>query len=253
MKAIQFAALFQPLIISCLGAPFESRATNPTTYCTPTDSCWPTTAQWSAFNSTLGGKLIKVIPWSSPCYALPGPFNSAQCSAVENSYNDGFARESVFGSAQSLNWESCGEDNCWLQTKLPALGGFQNLVCKQGRLASFAVNLAAPTAAQDIASTIAFAIAHGVKLSIKNTGHEYLGRSTGQYTLAIWTYNLKDMTVQTQNPLNGGGPTITIGSGAVARDVYKAAGDAGYSITLGAFGSVGVGGGFAQGGGHGRE
>lgn len=33
--------------------------------------------------------------------------------------------------------------------------------------------------------------------------------------------------------------------------MYRTVADAGYTITLGAFGSVGVGGGFAMGGGHG--
>lgn len=46
-------------------------------------------------------------------------------------------------------------------------------------------------------------------------------------------------------------PTIKLGAGVLAQDAYMAASNAGFSITLGAYGSVGIAGGYVLGGGHG--
>lgn len=54
---------------------FRRASTN--SYCTPGQKCWPTDAQWSAFNSTVGGNLIKVTPWQNVCFSNPGPFDLA--------------------------------------------------------------------------------------------------------------------------------------------------------------------------------
>lgn len=111
----------------------------------------------------------------------------------------------------------------------------------------------------------------------QNTGHEYLGRSSGPDGLQLWTHKLNSLHYNaTFRPIDTAGKTCAIpgntavimGSGAQARDgkvihpprplnaelttltVYKFASDNGKVITLGTVGSVGVGGGYAQGGGH---
>ena len=38
----------------------------------------------------------------------------------------------------------------------------------------------------DVQSAYAFSLATGVHLSIKNSGHDYKGRSSGRDTLALW-------------------------------------------------------------------
>lgn len=40
--------------------------------------------------------------------------------------------------------------------------------------------------AQDIQAAYAFSLSTGVRLSVKNHGHDYKGRSSGKNTLALW-------------------------------------------------------------------
>ncbi|KAL8279276.1 hypothetical protein RQP46_008313 [Phenoliferia psychrophenolica] len=155
------------------------------------------------------------------------------------------------GSAQSLNWEECNSQNCWLQseaTQLPQTG-----VCQQGRIPPFSITINTP---QDAVRAVQFATAHKIKMVIKNTGHEYMGRSTGPDSLQIWTHQLKALTYNaTFQPENcsavAPSTAITMGAGVLAEDAYHFATKNNRTITLGAYGSVGVGGGFAMGGGHG--
>jgi hypothetical protein len=40
--------------------------------------------------------------------------------------------------------------------------------------------------ASDVKKALAFSLATGVRLSIKNSGHDYKGRSSGRDTLSLW-------------------------------------------------------------------
>lgn len=80
------------------------------TFCRPGQLCWPSTLEWNAFNATIGGKLIKVIPWGSPCFASgPTGYDKAQCEAISAVYLDGVVRADQVGTMQQDNWagESC--------------------------------------------------------------------------------------------------------------------------------------------------
>ncbi len=48
--------------------------------------------------------------------------------------------------------------------------------CTLGNLASYAINVAS---AQDVIAGVCFASSNNIRLTIKNTGHDYLGRSSG--------------------------------------------------------------------------
>lgn len=100
----------------------------------------------------------------------------------------------------------------------------------------------------DASKAIAFAKKQNIKLVIKNTGHEYLGRGVAPDSLMLWTHNLQSTTYQDNFR---GKNAVILGAGVDADQAYSFAGKNGKTITLGAYGSVGVAGGFAQGGGHG--
>lgn len=63
--------------------------------------------------------------------------------------------------------------------------------CTLGYHPAFFVNV---SGAHDIAETVRFAKEHNVRVVIKNTGHDYIGKSTGAHGLEIWTETLKNMT-----------------------------------------------------------
>ncbi|KAG9122435.1 hypothetical protein FRC07_001176, partial [Ceratobasidium sp. 392] len=94
-----------------------------------------------------------------------------------------------------------------------------------------------------------------VKLVIKNTGHDYLGRSSGAGSLSIWTHQLKGISFTDSFVADGckkgsGVPAVTLGAAEQWRDVYKAADEHNVTVVGGAANSVGAAGGWLQGGGH---
>ena len=221
-------------------------------YCTPKQACWPSANDWSAFNSTVGGRLVKVVPWADPCFPKPNGVRNAECNAVKSSYMSGLARADQIGIAQSENWAYCYSNEgdaaeCQLNQLNPFLSVTLLSECKLGRISPYAV---AVSSAEDVQKTIAFAKQRNIKVVIKNTGHEYLGRSTLPDTLMIWTHKLKSINYVT-NWSGTGNDVLVLGAGVQAGEAYKAAADRNKAITLGAVRSVGIAGGFAMGGGHG--
>src|SRR4051812_10208965 len=81
--------------------------------------------------------------------------------------------------------------------------------CELGNYVRYAVNASRPS---DVQNTIAFAASKNIRLVIRNTGHDYLGRSTGAGSLAVWTHHLKDIThVPMYNGSGYNGPAFRIG------------------------------------------
>lgn len=63
----------------------------------------------------------------------------------------------------------------------------------------------------------------GLRLVVKNTGHDFLARSTGYGSLSIWTHNLKDYTFyDTYTSANYTGPAVKVGAGIQAFELYEA-------------------------------
>lgn len=119
--------------------------------------------------------------------------------------------------------------------------------CSLGNLASYAIKV---TSAADAIAGIIFATASNIRLTIKNTGHDFLGRSAGAGSLALWTHHLKDITFFNYTSTGYTGPAVRLGAGVEGTDLTPAAKAAGYRVVGGSCPSVGVAGGFTQGGGH---
>lgn len=79
----------------------------------------------------------------------------------------------------------------------------------------------------------------------------YLGNSAGQGSLALWTYNLKDIhiTKDYKSP-SYTGPAVKLGAGVIAGEAYAAVQKAGYRIVAPECGLVGFTGGYIQSGGQ---
>ena len=78
----------------------------------------------------------------------------------------------------------------------------------------------------------------------------YLGKSTGKGGLAIWTHNLKSIEFLDYKSKNYNGPAIKMGAGVQAFEAYYAANAKGLRIVGGFCPTVGLAGGYSQGGGH---
>ncbi|WP_225098098.1 FAD-binding oxidoreductase [Streptomyces sp. CoH27] len=96
--------------------------------------------------------------------------------------------------------------------------------------------------ADDIRTTLAYAQAHHLKVSIRNGGHSYAGYSSGDNRLIL--------DVSRLNRIRVSGGQAVVGAGSKLIDVYRALAAKGVTIPAGSCPSVGVSG-LVLGGGHG--
>ncbi|KAE8220892.1 hypothetical protein CF319_g5657 [Tilletia indica] len=241
----------------------RGRAVN--SFCEPHDPCWPRAAEFAALNHTVKGRLVAVKPMAISCY----PANNTDfdlgtistCVDVSKNYKNGTFRADQIGALQLDNYGYCnsnitGFEDCSLDPRVPPVLGVLSAagkVCKQGRIAPYGVQA---QSAADVQAALAFAKAKNIRVVIKNTGHDYLGRSAARDSLMIWTHKLNSMSYSAtftphSCPSAGTFPAATLGAGVLAQDSLAFSEKNKYSITHGAVGTVGVAGGFALGGGHG--
>ncbi|MFF3613842.1 FAD-binding oxidoreductase [Streptomyces sp. NPDC002580] len=96
--------------------------------------------------------------------------------------------------------------------------------------------------ADDIRTTMDYARAHGVKVSIRNGGHSYAGWSSGDGRLVI--------DVSKLNKIRASAGEAVVGAGSKLIDVYRALAAKGVTVPAGSCPTVGVSG-LTLGGGHG--
>ena len=97
-----------------------------------------------------------------------------------------------------------------------------------------------------------FASAHNLKVSVKASGHDFLGRSTARGSLLLWTRYLRNISFADsfQVGANDVGSVMTVGSGVPLNIMYTAATQQGKMIVAGDAAVVVAAGGYLQGGGH---
>ncbi|KAJ5121848.1 FAD linked oxidase N-terminal [Penicillium atrosanguineum] len=226
-------------------------ASDPGYDCRPGQKCWPSIREWQQFNASINGHLYETVPIAAPCYKNSPYYDEAACKVVEDYYGDSVARGEHFGQTYWLNWETCRNSGCTLLETNPEETIFPT--CSIGRLASYYVDIREPS---HISAALKFAKTHNIRISIKNTGHDYYGRSSVPNTLAIWTHNLDTLKFYSNFTASkcpsANGPNVgELGAGIIAGDAYRFFSGHGMDITGGYEQSVGLAGGFGQGGGVG--
>ncbi|PPR02522.1 hypothetical protein CVT26_012006 [Gymnopilus dilepis] len=238
-------------IVSFLAALHTSRNTGPTVSpcrCykqSPLDACWPTITDWSAFNHSVNGKLFKNEPPAEACYAGP-KFDLQICSALEvDLTNDTF----IADQAVALDFP--------IDLSCPAIppGPDQPAQCTLGDAPVYTINA---TEAADVIAGVKFANERNLRLVVRNIGHDLLGRSTGFGALQIWirflqtgiSFSNRYQATDGCSQSNWTGASITIGGGYVWSDVYEVAQQNNVIVVGAGTPTVGVIGGWIQGGGH---
>ncbi|KIL65234.1 hypothetical protein M378DRAFT_77085 [Amanita muscaria Koide BX008] len=219
--------------------------------CLSSQPCWPSSTDFSELSSQLSQPLIRPTPPASVCYPPSNP--SGNCTDVITHLTDGPFRSNIPGAMESINFESFTFDNgtidaCYYNFTL-------GVPCDQGNIPILGVD--ARTVA-DVQAAVNFAAKHYLRLVVKNTGHDYLGRSMGRGGFMLWTHNslttilssrvvLPLVTKNTKHQI-----ALTVGAGVQWYEAYAAANDHGRLVVggLSAGGSVGAAGGWIQGGGH---
>ena len=71
---------------------------------------------------------------------------------------------------------------------------------------------------------INFARSLNLRLVVHNTGHDFLGKSTGFGALSVWTHNLKTLEfVEEYQTKSYSGPAFKLGAGIQVGELYDAA------------------------------
>ena len=183
---------------------------NTTCRCLYAQPCWPDDDKFSTLASQLSQPLLHPLPPESACYPPSSP--SSNCSIVIANSTNGNWRSDQPGSMQNINFETFIFDNgtisaCYLNTSL-------GIPCEQGSVPPVGVDA---RSASDVQAAVNFAKQYNLKVAIKNTGHDYLGRSTARGGFLIWTHFMKDILynstfvpdgapVTTENTFNGDFP-----------------------------------------------
>lgn len=67
-----------------------------------------------------------------------------------------------------------------------------------------------------------FARKTGIRLVVKNTGHDFAGKSAGAGALSIWTHHLKEMRfLEEYRGTKYRGPAVHMGAGVEVWEVYE--------------------------------
>ncbi|KAK4247470.1 hypothetical protein C7999DRAFT_41238 [Corynascus novoguineensis] len=205
----------------------------------PGDSEWPSQSTWATFDKLLGGALIETLPVAASCYLNLGVYDAEKCAAVRNSFTDPYFHEN---DPTSIFWPLYQGRTC-MPTDNPESGE-----CTWGGFPVYAVNV---SSVRHIQLAVNFARNANLRLVIKNTGHCYLGKSSGAGALSIWTHNLKDIKYYPHIDIPGySGPAMKVGAGMTVREVYAEADRNDVSALGGICESVGYAGGYIAGGGH---
>jgi hypothetical protein len=99
---------------------------------------------------------------------------------------------------------------------------------------------------------VKFSSAHNLRLVIKSTGHDYLGRSTAPNSLLVRTSNFKNISFSDSFFIGSKnmGSVVTMGSGVYSHTLYEKGKAAGKIAVGGAAATVANAGGYVQGAGH---
>ncbi|KAJ7127341.1 hypothetical protein C8R46DRAFT_1247674 [Mycena filopes] len=202
--------------------------------------------------AAVGGRLYPGVPLAYPCFN--GTAGAADCLNVQLQYTNETFRAATIGGFINTQWETCQATGaqCLLDAAdpsnpAPAAGG----KCELGSVAEYFIDV---RNASDVAAAFTFTKQTKIPLVVKNTGHDYKGRSSAPNSIALWMHNLKDMAYNAAFVPEGcsvkAQTAATFGAGVQWAEAYEFA-DA-HQITLvgGSDRSVGVVGGWLQGGGH---
>lgn len=207
-------------------------------------------------NVSIDGQLKEARPLAAPCFSNP---NSTDCLSLKNALalgHPGLLRMNHYAGFQYTQGESCAadpRDQCLLDasTLTPASS---NARCRQGVVSPNYVEVTGP---HDVQAMFEYAQRTVAALSIKNSGHDYMARSSRQGSLAIWTRGLREMAYDPsfipEGCADDYGSTgaLTFGAGVSMDEAYVFAHKNGVLFAGGTVATIGASGGWVLNGGHG--
>ncbi|KAK0476680.1 FAD-binding domain-containing protein [Armillaria novae-zelandiae] len=201
----------------------------------PGDPSFPSAEKWNSLNTSISGRLVKAVHSAQFCNMHGG------CTDAE--WTSASFRANIPGAMNQVNWEQDYES-------IPPSVCLRNSTdCGQGNVPLYAI---LAEAVKDVQIGIAFSSTHNLRLAVKASGHDYLGRSTARNSLLISTHKFQNITFAENFTVKGHneGSAVTVGSGVPLNALYQAAKEQGKILVGGTAATVVAAGGYIQGGGH---
>ncbi|KAJ7247074.1 hypothetical protein C8J57DRAFT_1190239 [Mycena rebaudengoi] len=214
-------------------------------YCTSSDPCWPSSHLWATLNASVNGNLIAARPPAAPCHPTDPLFNAATCATVNASWTSMFFRVDQPGATQDTYWEN-GNSSCYIDFQL-------SNPCEQGLVPTIVLDAHSVAHVQQ---GVNFARTHRLRLRIKASGHDFIGRASGEGAFLIWTRNLRSLALVPDFKAVGtpvGVSSVRViksGPGDGWQSVYELANRSDVTVVGGAGQTVSSAGGYLMGGGH---
>ncbi|KAJ7186129.1 FAD-binding domain-containing protein [Mycena filopes] len=211
--------------------------------------------QWHTLNSTVSGRLHTATPFALPCFSMYNnqlvSSDAQACAVIQGNYTSPHFRIESFSANMFVEFETCMDtgEKCLLNpADLAAIAGQS---CDQGEIPPYYIEV---QTASDIQAAFKFSQQTKVPLSIKNTGHDLIGRSRRRDSLGLWTHNLQTMTFHPSFVAdNCKGTThraVTTGAGVTLEQVFQFADEHDSTFVGGYAQTIGASGGWLMGGGH---
>ncbi|KAF2177939.1 FAD-binding domain-containing protein [Zopfia rhizophila CBS 207.26] len=220
-------------------------------YCLPGDACFPSDNEIQNFNNTVNGRLIKSVPYGAACYKAA--YDAETCKALAAVKEDVFYRQALPAGVMYTNWEQEGTAGCPVPDP-PSNGSYPSPVegdCTLGGMSAYVVNA---TSADDVAKAVKFAAKYNLRFRVKNSGHDYTGRSSGAGAFSVWTRYMNDAKLESGfKPCSSSlaQDVLSAGPGVNIEELFAWGGQNGV-VTIGGFTTtVGATGGYVLGGGTG--
>jgi len=232
-RAARLALAVPALCLSLLASPGCGATASPpppASRCAPDQPCWPAPAEWQRLAARLTGRLERPRSPLAPCQR---DASSAACADAMRVLANPYALQDDPGATQSAGW----------------LGAWRSAPSPYAVVAA---------SAADVVAAVDFAREHRLRVAVKGTGHDYLGRSTAPDALLVWTHEMRRITMHDSFVPRGcpaaqpGVPAVTVEAGTRWLEAYREVTVLhGRYVQGGGCTSVGAAGGFTQGGGFG--
>jgi hypothetical protein len=189
----------------------------------PSDKKWVSERALTKLRKQLSSDsaLIATIPQASLCYG--DAKDDAQCQRLASNWTNSYTHIDHPSEVLSPLYQG-------LTCQPPTI--YDSGTCTVGGSPSYVINA---KTVSDIQSGINFARNDWLRLVVKNTGHDFAGKSTGHGAFSIWTHGLKDMQYFDSYVDDSGykGPAIKAGAGVQAFELYRFASQRGVVAVAG--------------------
>ncbi|KAK3687030.1 hypothetical protein LTR37_019239 [Vermiconidia calcicola] len=191
----------------------------------------------NALNTTIGGRLLKPANTAAICHSNQPTYHLELCKTTLWTNASTYADHPL--GIMNPNWS---EDSCLPGPQYP---------CSSAGFPLYVINA---TCSGDVAKGVSFAREHNVRLNVKGSGHDYLGRSTAPNSLSIWTKHVRsiefhDAFQRKQCSACDVLPAVTLGAGEDWDEIYAAANQRNRTLVGRTGDTIGLGG-YLTGGGH---